>query len=447
MYKKGEKTIISNYRPISVLPSPSKIIELVVKEQLVKYMESKKILTTAQFGFREGHSTNDAILCLINNINDCLEGKCYPLCVFCDLTKAFDCVDHQYLLEKLNFYGIRGISHNWFKSYLNNRKMYVELKEIVDNEIVPTTTDQKKLKCGVPQGSILGPVLFLIYINDLVDNFKMVRFSLFADDTSILFKESLPECTEILNDVNDWFSANRLILNLTKTHNITFHSCYNYTQQDIELDHGTISSVNSVKFLGLHIDESLKWKGHLVDLNKKLSCAVYALFVIRKNIGFQTSKIVYFAYFQSIMQYGIEFWGDSIGVNNTFRIQKKAIRTMCRLGPRDSCRQYFKDHRIMTLANLYILRVSIIIFRNKNKLTKHSDIHKYETRQNNTYYLPAYNYNVTRKSVFYNGIKIFNHLPEEVTISTSLNIFKRRIKHLLLNNVFYSLEEFFNCSF
>lgn len=447
IYKKGEKAIISNYRPISVLPSVSKIIELAVKEQIVSYLDIKKILTAAQFGFREGRNTTDAIYSLINNINNCLESKCHPLCIFCDLTKAFDCVDHQYLLEKLYFYGFRGVSYEWFQSYLHNRKMYVELKDIVDNELVPVRTDRKIMKCGVPQGSILGPVLFLLYINDLVYNFTMVQFSLFADDTSLLFKNPSPECTEILNNLNDWFSANKLILNLSKTHCITFHPGYNYTQQDLHLNLGTISSVEDVKFLGVYLDESLKWKRHLVELNNRLSSAVYAIFIIRKNVGFQTSLTVYYAYFQSILQYGIEFWGDSTGVAATFRIQKKAIRSICCLRPRDSCREHFKKLRIMTLVNLYLFRVSIIIFRNKTSLIKHSDNHNYDTRQNNLYLLPQYNYNVTRKSTFYNGIKIFNHLPSNIKNIMSLNQFKRKLRHLLLNKVFYTLEEYFTFCF
>lgn len=413
---------------------------------MITYIDSKKVLTDAQFGFREGRNTSDAIYSLINNINNCLEAKCYPLCVFCDLTKAFDCVDHQYLLDKLEYYGFRGISYSWFKSYLYNRKMYVELKEISDNKVVPIKSNQKQIKCGVPQGSILGPVLFLIYINDLVDNFKTAQFSLFADDTSIIFKCSLPECTEILNNINDWFAANRLLLNLSKTYNITFHSGYNYAQQNINLQQGTISPVESIKFLGIYLDESLKWRRHVLELNRRLASAVYAIFMIRKNIGLQTSIIVYYAYFQSILQYGIEFWGDSIGTDTVFKTQKKAIRAICCLRQTESCREHFKNLRILTLVNLYIFRITIHIFRNKEKLTKHSDIHKYGTRQNNLYLLPIYNYNVTRKGTLYNGIKIFNHLPADLKLINSLNSFKRKLKHFLLNNVFYNLEEYYTFS-
>jgi len=179
VYKGGAKDEFSNYRPISVLPSMSKIFEKLVYNRLSKYLTKLNILSQYQYGFRSNHSTYMALLDFYNKVSKCIDDKNIAIGVFIDLQKAFDTLDHSVLLSKLAHYGVRGISHTWFSNYLVNRKQYIYLNNCV--------SDYSSVVCGVPQGSILGPLLFLLYINDIVNCSRMLYFTLFADDTNLLY--------------------------------------------------------------------------------------------------------------------------------------------------------------------------------------------------------------------------------------------------------------------
>lgn len=214
----------------------------------------------------------------------------------------------------------------------------------------------------------------------------------------------------------------------------------------IPTERGDIKSVSCIKFLGMHVDDKLSWKSHILEINKKLSSAVFAIMSIRKNVGFQAAKTVYFAYFYSILQYGVEFWGNLPASQSTFLIQKKAIRALCCLSRLESCKQYFKDLGLFTLTDLYIYRISLIVYNNKHSLTTSSDIHAHYTRFNYTYRTPHYNFNVNRNGPAYMGIRVFNHLPLLLQRATNIKTFKLQLKNLLLLHNFYDLDNFFHCT-
>ena len=213
VHKSNAKDDISNYRPISLLPSISKILGIVVYKRTLHFIQTNKILNNNQYGFREKHSTINAITALTSDVIKALEKKNSVLSVFLDLSKAFDTIDHQILLYKLEFYGIRGTPLKWFKSYLSNRKQYVKYNN--------SDSLQRDITYGVPQGSILGPLLF-IYINDLPFCVEHCKTVLFADDTTIY--KTGKQVNNIYEDMNkklqilaDWFRANKLYLNISKT--------------------------------------------------------------------------------------------------------------------------------------------------------------------------------------------------------------------------------------
>lgn len=213
IYKSGAKNEFINYRPISILPSFSKIFERVIANHILSYIDKNEILSKSQFGFRKNHSTYMAMMQFHDKVTEAIDKNEFCVGIFIDLSKAFDTINHDILLQKLNAYGIRGTPNLLIKNYLLNRIQYVEYKNC--------QSKMSTITCGVPQGSILGPLLFLLYINDMSETSKLLYFILFADDTNILYSnQDIWQLMKIVNSelliLSDWFKANKLSLNIKK---------------------------------------------------------------------------------------------------------------------------------------------------------------------------------------------------------------------------------------
>jgi hypothetical protein len=234
LYKGKDKSEIINYRPVCLLPVISKILEKIVNDRVVRFLNKNKVLYEGQYGYRSNRSTTDAILDFTGNIIDGINKGHYVLSLFLDMSKAFDSISHHTLFRKLEFYGIRGNVLLWFKSYLSNRYIKVKVKN--------TTSDNYLMTYGTPQGSVLGPLMYLILANDLVKTLKFCNCVTFADDTTVFASGSnlkflFRKINEDLKSLSDWFDSNSLTLNVEKSKYILFRS------KRKEIDHSGIAKI------------------------------------------------------------------------------------------------------------------------------------------------------------------------------------------------------------
>jgi hypothetical protein len=440
IYKNGNALAVSNYRPISVLTSCSKITEKIIYNRLEKYIINNSILHKNQFGFRSKMSTCMALLELLDKLSQSIDEKKLTVGIFIDLAKAFDTVNHRILLEKLQHYGIRGVPLQWFQSYLSNRQQYV---------IIDTNKSQfATIKCGVPQGSILGPILFLLYINDLNSVSKLLRTIMFADDTNLfLTGKSLVLLEKQLNEeliiINEWFKANLLSLNLTKTSYIIFA---NKKCQDINIliNNVSISRQYDTKFLGIILTYNLNWSKHIDIVVNKISKCLGIISKVRHLLPLHITRILYLTLIEPYINYCNLVWCLPVKtghLDKIFRIQKKYCRLMTFSSFCAPSGPLFQQLRLSTIWNIYKLQLATYMYRIKNNLMpildhhlfiSGSSIHDHNTRHKNDLRKPFCRTTMRQNTICFQGPKLWNDLPDDIKSAPSLNIFKKKLKSFLI---------------
>jgi hypothetical protein len=434
IYKSKEHDQFSNYRPISLLPTLSKILERVLHKRLYCFLDANQILYPSQYGFRSKHSTIDALTEFVHHTLSSFENHEYTVGVFLDLSKAFDTIDHSILLKKLEFYGIRGIALEWFKSYLSGRVQYVSYNNVASGT--------RNISCGVPQGSVLGPLLFIIYTNDLPKSIQNSKSIIFADDTTVYASStSLPILFNTINaDLNglaDWFCANKLSLNVSKTNYVLFSRKSIMTHFGIKIGNMQIERKQCVKFLGIIVDEKLEWSEQISNCKAKLSSSLYAINSSKRYLTSKHLLMLYNSIVYPYLSYGILLWGSTFKsyLNKINVMQKKAIRCIAHAPYNSHTDAIFNRYNVLKFSDIYHLYLGKYMFQQihmilpeplLDKYTLCRNIHVHNTRQTNQLYIQNRRTALVANSFIFKGPDYWNNLPEEIRNSSCIKLFNKR---------------------
>ena len=330
---------------------------------VVDFLESNNILYEHQYGFRKGHSTNHAVITLVERVAKALDTGKIVVGVYLDIRKAFDAIDHPILLRKLYSLGIRGNLYTWIKSYLTNRSQFVMYNN--------SKSETKFITHGVPQGSILGPLFFIVFMNDFSRASNILFSILFADDTTVIiegqnYNNLILTLNTELNKLDVWLQANKLTLNTDKTHYMVFHRARIKSKTGkISIRNNAIDEVKSTKFLGVIIDDKLKWTEHIQYIKNKISKSIGILIKIRPYLDKVTLRNLYFTFVYPYLIYCVEVWGNACDthLDPIIKIQKKCVRVITFSHYLEPTESLFKDLKILAFKKLVIQRILLLMFK------------------------------------------------------------------------------------
>ena len=371
LYKSKERFLTSNYRPISLLITISKILENIIYKRTYEFLDKNNQFYNSQYGFRYQHSCKNAIAELVGNILKNKENGKTTISLFLDLSKAFDSLQHETLLKKLEIYGIRGTPLEWFCSYLKNRTMRAKCTTGLSHSELSQTY---KMGFGTPQGSCLRPLLFIIFYNDLNIHLTYLSCIQFADDTTLygLSKSiRLLQC-EIEHDlavITDWFRANKLTLNADKTISVIFN-LKNDSNIEITLKLGdhTIPCQTETKFLGVWIDKNLDWNKHVDVLLIKLRQNVGLLKKSKNILDRPALRTVYYAHIHSHLSYAILIWGSMLSTKQIQKLQKVQNTCLKIIEPSMNISESFKKLKILRISQLVRLELNKLAYKHTHNL-------------------------------------------------------------------------------
>ena len=442
LFKKGDRLDPSNYRPISLLSALSKILEKLIFKRTISFLTTHNIFTNSQFGFRQKHSTVHALLNFVDKVAHAIDNHSHLIGIFLDFSKAFDTINHDILLYKLSHYGIRGKALEWFRNYLTKRKQYTSLNG--------HNSTLKEINCGVPQGSLLGPLLFIVYINDFCRSSNILSFILFADDSNVFFSHDNPNT--LLDTVNselikltEWIRANKLSLNLQKTKYMIFSNTVKDLPSDVVFDDTPLERVSNIKFLGITVDDKLSWKSHIVNISSTISRNIGVINRLKYFIPSSSLLTLYYSLILPYLNYGILAWGNThkILLDRLILLQKKSLRIIFNTSIRFHTNPLFLENKILKIKDLYSFQLGQFMYNyNNNSLPsafdsmfpKNQSFHNYPTRHSNEFHLPLLRTLLAQNTFIYTGPQYWNSLEENIRGARSLDSFKSKLKHSILQS-------------
>ena len=444
LHKSGSKTNADNYRPISVLCVLTKIVERHVHKHFYNFLDQYNLISEFQSGFRKHHSCDTSLTYLFNDWVNNLDNGNIIGNVSVDMRKAFDVINFDILLSKLALYGCSSDTVKWFESYVKHRKQYVH------NKFNNSISETHETSYGVPQGSILGPLLFVVYINDFFVCINKCNYNQYADDTNVYAVGS--DIYEIENklihdllEVGKWCENSRLVINQNKSNSMIICSPYKIrfltdTNMNLFLNGSNLESTNSQKILGLHFDNHLKFDGHIECLCKKMLSLSGLLWRIRLFLP-ETAKLLFYnSYFVPLMDYCITVWGQTNKtlIDKIYKIQKRILRVVSNDYFCDGKLLFLKYNNVMYVYERIEFQTAILVYKSlfenvpsylQNMFEFSGINHNYNLRNNETnLVVPKPKTEILRKSFKYAGASVWNSLPYEIKISTSLNVFKSKLK-------------------
>lgn len=438
IFKSGSRQDPGNYRPISIIPSLAKVFEKIICLRLSHYFESKQLLCNQQYGFRSNSSTQLAVLDLQNQITTAIDNHEVSLTIFLDLARAFDSLEHRILLRKLDHYGIRGLPLKLISSFLQGRNQYVSIDDFNSTYCGITR--------GLPQGSTLSPLLFLIFINDIIFSSNILHFILFADDTSILLKgpdigQLIKTANKELTKVNNWLQANKLKLNIAKCNYMIFKSKNVLPScEKIYINNTPINLVSKVKFLGVYLDENMSWSDHIDHVCAKLATYVGILCRLKNIIPKMVLRTLYFAFMYPHIIYCIVIWGaaNSQYLKKLEIINNRAIRFITNSKYNTPINSMYTDAGCLKITDIYNYNLIQFFFKLKNNiLTPHlsQHINFYQGHNLRNTIIHTYNRTAARqKHAFVAGPIAWNNLPAVIQNASNISQLKRKYRKYLLSS-------------
>lgn len=425
IHKAKSKSQASNYRPISMISNIAKVFEKIIHNRILTFINKHNIISNMQFGFMKNRGTTEALQFVSNTIYNSLD-KSQPIAAaFLDLAKAFDTVDHQILIMKLSRYGIRGSPLQLIESYLENRQQRVKANE--------ATSDYLTVQTGVPQGTILGPLLFILYINDMLTGVSDNTIISYADDTAIIVSDKTwtgveSKLNRCLDRVAKWLALNKLSLNVDKTVCLTFGSYYDSVPEDFNIcvDGVVVKRVSEHRYLGVIFDYNMKWGPHINYILSKTKYLVFVFYKLSKFMLTETLRMIFFAFFHSVASYGIIAWGCAYG-NNLGLLQRLQYRLLKIVNKN----KFFTTQNPPRIDQLHAYAALIFHYHE----LKQKFVNSTSTTRNKQLRLPKINKTIGKKMSMVTATSIYNRLPMEFKKTNLSSTWKKRLKEWIKNNL------------